>query len=288
MKTMRFFALCALFVYIISGVFGCAPARRPAEEERVVVPEVTKIFVETQELSEAPPIIQNLAKGLEEAETHLAVEAEGSVWVLATGDEGEEIEVKEAVQRVLNQDTTIIEIKLIESEDKQDKVKDETEPLVAKLNVESLNNGIVFSTEEEDEDEDEVEKQATGQEGKQTAPSKGGTTKGNDKASEKNTEEKVSETFRVDEPKPSQFIQSPVKVSGQAREANSTVTVRLRDSQGNILAETETLTGSNGKFSVSLSFDKPASISTGRLEVFVRNAPGGSSANTKLIPISFK
>lgn len=286
MKNMRFFALCALFVYFASAVFGCAPARRPAEEKRIVVPEVTKVFVETQELSKAPPVIQNLAKSLEEAETHLAVEADGNVWVLVVGDEDEEVEIKEAVQRVLNQDTTIIEVKLTESDEKQGNENDEAEPLVAKLSVESLGNGIVFSTAEEDKDEAEAEKQTTGQERKQTAPSK--ETKENDKVPEQKTEEKVGETFRVDEPKPGQFIQSPVKVSGQAREANSTVTVRLRDSQGNILAETETLTGSNGKFSVSLDFDKPGGISTGRLEVFARNAPGGSSANTKVIPISFK
>ena len=103
---------------------------------------MTKIFVETQELSEAPPIIQNLAKGLEEAEP-IWPSKQGSVWVLSLVMRSEEIEIKEAVQRVLNQDTTIIEIKLVESEDKQDKVKDETEPLVAKLSVESLGNGIV-------------------------------------------------------------------------------------------------------------------------------------------------
>jgi hypothetical protein len=295
MKSRRFFSLALVLSFCLAIVIsGCAPARRPAEENRVVVPEVTKVFVETQELKNAPPEIRDLAKRFSKGEeAHIAIEVDGDVWIFVRNEDQDEIlEVREAVRRVINEDTTILEIRLKETEQDKDgdndNDDDEIEALVARLSVDSLNGGVVFYLEEDD-DKEKTEKQTNPQETTQNTRETVGKENAAAKAPEKSpTTEKETGTFQVEQPKPDEAIQSPLKVSGQARVANSPVTMRLRDSKGNILAETETVANSNGKFSASLSFTKPADSSAGRLEVFAPNAPGGSSANTKVIPITFK
>lgn len=292
MKIMRYFSIAVLCILLTNIFSGCAPARKPTEEDRVVVPEVTKVFIENQELSEAPPVIRDLAKRFDKEEAHIAIEVDGDVWLLVNNEDKDEVlEVREVVKRVIDEDTTILEIRIGETEQDKDNDKDknknkndEVVPLVAKLSVDSLNNGIVFYLEDDDKEET-TEKQGTEPKTKETVRKENTGSKVPEK---KPLTEKETETFQVEQPKPNEAIQSPLKVSGQAREANSTVTIRLRDNKGNILAESEVITGSNGKFSTSLNFAKPTANSTGKLEVFSRNAPGGSSANTVVIPIKFK
>lgn len=265
---------------------GCTPARKPAQPKQTVIPEVTKVFAETRELNTAPPVIQDLAKRHANEEAQFAIVAEGDVWVLATTDDRDEsLEVKEVTRRVLDQNTTVLEIKLAELEQQQGKTKtseDKSKPLVAKLSVKSLDNGAVFFIEEGKEEED---RQEAKKEQAQKSQSRPGTTP---QPAKKPGVKETVQTLQVNQPKPDAVIKSPIQVSGQARMANSVVNIRLRDSKGNILKETETIADTGGRFTTSLSFEKPANVSSGRLEVFQLNAPGGSSANTKVIPISFQ
>jgi|GEM_PF-5432867 len=281
MKKTGYLSCALLLSILLLSIFsGCAPARKPTEQERVVVPEVTKVFVEEQELSQAPAVVKDFAKRFAGEEIHLALETDGNVWILVNEDEDDRLEVKEAVQRAISQDMTILEIKLVEIDEDEKRRDQDLEPLVAKLSLDSLNSGIIFTKEEEKE-----EKQTIKREAEQTAKSEKTAAKAKETKNENINEQSV---FRVDQPKPNETIESPVTVSGEAREANSTVTIRLRDNSGNILAESETLTDSKGKFNISLQFEKPAEQKQGKLEVFVRNAPGGSSANTVVIPVAFK
>ena len=102
----------------------------------------------------------------------------------------------------------------------------------------------------------------------------------------------ASENIRVTNPTPNMSVTSPLLVQGEARVFENTVSLRLTDEAGRILAETFTTAdapdiGLFGPFEISLSFSKPAAA-TGLLEVFEQSAKDGSEINKVSIPVSFE
>jgi hypothetical protein len=100
-----------------------------------------------------------------------------------------------------------------------------------------------------------------------------------------------SENITVTAPVPGETVASPLVVRGEARVFENAVSVRLRSSDGTILAETFTTAdapdvGQFGPFEVRLTFSEPTTT-TGTLEVFSQSPKDGSEINKVTIPVEF-
>lgn len=94
----------------------------------------------------------------------------------------------------------------------------------------------------------------------------------------------------VTSPVKDQVISSPLKISGNARVFEATVSFRLKDTAGNVLAEgfttaTEGAPG-RGDFEGELAF-KPDGSGQGQLEVFEESMKDGSDLNKVIIPVEW-
>ncbi|MCG1024385.1 Gmad2 immunoglobulin-like domain-containing protein [Dehalobacter sp.] len=94
----------------------------------------------------------------------------------------------------------------------------------------------------------------------------------------------------VTAPVDGQTIASPLKITGNARVFEAVVSYRLRDTQGNILAEGNTMAAAGapgrGDFEASLTFT-PSAAGSGQLEVFESSMKDGSDLNKVIIPVKW-
>ncbi|MDJ0304920.1 Gmad2 immunoglobulin-like domain-containing protein [Dehalobacter sp.] len=94
----------------------------------------------------------------------------------------------------------------------------------------------------------------------------------------------------VTAPVDGQTIASPLKITGNARVFEAVVSYRLRDVQGNILAEGNTMAAAGapgrGDFEASLTFT-PSAAGSGQLEVFEASMKDGSDLNKVIIPVKW-
>lgn len=252
-------------------VNGCAAARKPATPEKVVVPEVTKIFFEKKDLAQAPPVMRDLAERYDGKEAQLAVLAEGNVWVLVAAEESDDrLEIEEVTQRIVAEDLTVLEIRLVETEQEAQADKtgqNKVEPLLARLNTKTIAGGVIFYIEE-------LEK-----EGERTASPSATAAKADKQPAA------VQQQLMVDLPKANDNVSSPLEVTGKAQAVAGTIKVKLLDSEGNLLAETETLPQA-GKFRAVLNYEQPQAPAKGRLEVAEVNPKTGKEENAKVIPLT--
>ncbi|PKM77289.1 MAG: spore gernimation protein [Firmicutes bacterium HGW-Firmicutes-15] len=95
----------------------------------------------------------------------------------------------------------------------------------------------------------------------------------------------------VTAPVPGQIISSPVEIKGNARVFEATVSFRVRDTNGNILAEGFTTASEGapgrGDFLGRLDF-KPAGPGKGQIEVFEVSMKDGSDRNKVIIPVEWQ
>ncbi len=95
----------------------------------------------------------------------------------------------------------------------------------------------------------------------------------------------------VTAPVANQIISSPVKIIGTARVFEATVSFRLRDANGNILAEDFTTASegapSRGIFEAELAFNPEAAMK-GQLEVFEVSMKDGSEVHKVIIPVEWQ
>lgn len=95
----------------------------------------------------------------------------------------------------------------------------------------------------------------------------------------------------VTSPATGQVITSPVEISGSARVFEATVSYRLKDDQGNVLAEGHTNAAKGapdrGDFKGQLTF-KTSGPGKGQLEVFEVSMKDGSDQNKVIIPVEWQ
>lgn len=115
----------------------------------------------------------------------------------------------------------------------------------------------------------------------------------NEEATPTNTESSVvtsNEFLEVTSPTPNTEIQSPVVVSGKSNFFEATTSIKIKDDNGNILADTFTQAGGYTElypFSAEVTYTQP-SAQTGVVEVFEVSAKDGSEINKISIPVKFK
>lgn len=94
----------------------------------------------------------------------------------------------------------------------------------------------------------------------------------------------------VNSPEAGQKISSSFTFRGNARVFEATVSYRLKDSAGNILAQGSTMASAGapgrGDFSKTITF-APKSATSGQLEVFEESMKDGSDMNKVIIPVSW-
>ncbi|HEY3832585.1 MAG TPA: Gmad2 immunoglobulin-like domain-containing protein [Acidimicrobiia bacterium] len=99
------------------------------------------------------------------------------------------------------------------------------------------------------------------------------------------------DTVLTDAPAPGDIVTSPMTVRGMGDTFEAQVSLRLRDANGHVLADTSTQATSGngvwGTFSAEISFAKPSTAS-GTLEVFDASEGDGAGAHGQTIPIRFK
>lgn len=95
----------------------------------------------------------------------------------------------------------------------------------------------------------------------------------------------------VTSPVSGQIIASPVEISGSARVFEATVSFRIKDEQGNVLAQgfANASQGApeRGDFKGQLAF-KPAGPGKGQIEVFEVSMKDGSDRNKVIIPVEWQ
>lgn len=95
----------------------------------------------------------------------------------------------------------------------------------------------------------------------------------------------------VTAPVKDQVISSPVKISGSARVFEAVVSYRLRDANGTVIAQGNTMASEGapgrGDFSGELAF-KVNGPGTGQIEVFEASAKDGSDINKVIIPVQWQ
>ncbi|MEQ8199913.1 MAG: Gmad2 immunoglobulin-like domain-containing protein [Syntrophomonadaceae bacterium] len=95
----------------------------------------------------------------------------------------------------------------------------------------------------------------------------------------------------VTSPVKDQVITSPVKISGSARVFEATVSFRLRDSSGMVIAQGHTMASEGapgrGDYSAELAFTA-SGPSQGQIEVFEASAKDGSDINKVIIPVQWQ
>ncbi len=99
-----------------------------------------------------------------------------------------------------------------------------------------------------------------------------------------------SDNIEVLSPRGGDSVKSGLAIKGNARTFESSVAIRLSDSEGNVLVETFTLAnapdaGQFGLFEKALEFQ--TDDSTGTLEVFQYSAKDGSEIDKVTIPLLF-
>lgn len=100
----------------------------------------------------------------------------------------------------------------------------------------------------------------------------------------------ASSNIEVLSPRGGDNVKSGFVVKGNARTFESNVTIRLSDSDGNVLIETNTLAnapdaGQFGPFEKMINFQ--SNSDTGTLEVFQYSAKDGSQIDKVTIPVLF-
>ena len=99
-----------------------------------------------------------------------------------------------------------------------------------------------------------------------------------------------NKVIKINEPKIGAQIKSPLLISGQANLGGEKLKVRIKDSQGLVLAESFVQVKNTEKMSdflISLSYKKP-SASKGTVEVFQLITRSNSEVNKITIPVIFK
>ncbi len=102
----------------------------------------------------------------------------------------------------------------------------------------------------------------------------------------------TAENIRVTDPLDNGIIDNPVVIRGEARVFENTVSLRVRDGDGRVLAETFTTANSAdiglfGPFSISVTYEDP-DYSYGSIEVYEESARDGSEINKVVIPVNFE
>jgi hypothetical protein len=98
--------------------------------------------------------------------------------------------------------------------------------------------------------------------------------------------------IKINHPAPGDVIRNPAHVAGYGTAFEGTISLRIRDDDGTVIAEGSTQGGSNGvigEFKADLEFDRRPNQRLGVVEAFEESASGsGEDLHLYRVPIVFR
>ena len=98
--------------------------------------------------------------------------------------------------------------------------------------------------------------------------------------------------MKINHPAPGDVIRNPAHVAGYGTAFEGTISLRIRDDDGTVIAEGSTQGGSNGvigEFKADLEFDRRPNQRLGVVEAFEESASGsGEDLHLDRVPIVFR
>ncbi len=308
------FSLATIFALTMAG----CPARKPAPPaetpppQTVVVPEVSRIFFTEVALNEGPQMARQLVENNQGGEMTVWFESDDQFWVLVQSaqDSDEILAIEEVLQRVPGRDTVLLEVRLTEearpqeeqqageeqdtAEEQQEEAQDgqqqtatAADAMLIRLDINQRPHGIAFLFDSELEEE--LEEEANGQIQEQPAPQAQQPPAQQQPApqAQQPPAQQQENFIQVQEPRPNGEVTSPVQVVGRARVPGATVHVRMKNNQGEVIAESSTTATAAapqiGNFSATLSYSPPGENQQGTLEVFSNGRNG--EENMVAVPV---
>jgi len=97
--------------------------------------------------------------------------------------------------------------------------------------------------------------------------------------------------IKVNHPAPGDVVRNPAHIAGYGTAFEGTISLRIRDDDGTVIAEGSTQGGSNGvigEFTANLEFDRGPNRRLGVVEAFEESASGsGEDLHLDRVPIVF-
>ncbi|MBS4025726.1 MAG: hypothetical protein KGZ96_08660 [Clostridia bacterium] len=299
-----------MFAFLLTG----CPARRPIQEapvppETIIVPEVARIFFTEVPLEDGPELARLLAANNRGGEMTVWFEADDNIWVMVQAAEGsdEVLRIEEVLQRIPGRDTLLLEIRINEvgreevPEEKGKEGQEGEQPRGAgqfgdvklvRLDFNQRPHGIAFLFDSRLEKELEVDGNGV-QERAAQPPAPGPQAQQPQPQGQQAQQPPAQEQnfIQVQEPRPGQEVTSPLQVLGRARVPGGAVHFRLKNGNGEVIAESSTTATATapqaGTFSGILSFSPPGGETNGTLEVF-SNGRNGQPETLVAVPVVIK
>jgi hypothetical protein len=97
--------------------------------------------------------------------------------------------------------------------------------------------------------------------------------------------------IKVNHPAPGDVVRNPAHIAGYGTAFEGTISLRIRDDDGTVIAEASTQGGSNGvigEFKANLEFDRGPNRRLGVVEAFEESSSGsGEDLHLDRVPIVF-
>ncbi|MGF7186746.1 hypothetical protein GGQ84_002877 [Desulfitispora alkaliphila] len=259
-----------LIVIMIAGIIVGCPARKPEQEpapqepERIIVPEVSRIFFEEIPLEEGPRMARQLVNNNREGEMTVWFVEENEYWVLAHTEDNAlgQLEVVEVLQRIPDVNRSLIEVRFVRGEAGEVVEEDEEEEnneengnnddgvMLIRLDLNNEPHGVAFliGAELEEDLESEVanengegqQRQQGGQQAQQQQQQQQQPAPRNETRERQERQQDVTQTVELQEPSPNKAVSGEITVRGRGRVQGDKVKVRLCDENGQSLIENTT------------------------------------------------
>ena len=259
-----------LFAALTLALNACTAAKKPDTDEKqsVVVPEISNIPFETIKLENAPDVVKKKVQSMQDTKnqefiTWSSVGGKGYIIVFPEAFQNNvAVSVDKIEQRVPEQDYAWLNVKLTYIDESTEDASDEAEPVVAKFDLKNTPNAVGFQLSRENNE-------PTGR--PEALTNINSPTEVQVEQKQEFSEEPKGPAIRITNPMPGDAVQSPVQVSGQVGFLNGELRIRVKNSEGEILAEKPVeITGA--EFEAAIAFMPPLNQQQGFVEAVLINA----------------
>ncbi len=258
--------LLLLFAAVTLVLNACTAAKKPDTEQRsAVVSEISDIPFETIKLENAPDVVKKKVKLMQDIKsqefiTWSSVGGKGYIIVFPEAfQKNAAVTIDKIEQRVPEQDYAWLNIKLNYAEENSRDDSDEAEPVVAKFDLKNTPNAVGFQLSRKND-------KPVGKSGDGTNPS----AEVQIKPKQDFPEEIEGPVLRITNPMPGDAVQSPVQITGQVGFLNGDLRVRVKNAEGEVLAEKPVEITGDG-FDAAISFTEPLEQQQGFVEAVLIN-----------------
>ncbi|MFZ5647751.1 MAG: Gmad2 immunoglobulin-like domain-containing protein [Bacillota bacterium] len=265
--------ICLILLLSVAGVCSCSPAKKPAppQDRTIIVPEVSRVTFDTVDLKNAPKVVRDIAKVLENQDASAWAAADGTTYlVFSQGDKTRKYQLKvdEVLQRIPDQGFTWLDVKLNYKKKEQPDPGEDTVFTVVKADVANPPKGVGFT----------ITGLPAGVPQASSPSARATPTPGQNV--------QIKSGASIERPVPNQEITSPVKVSGTVSPQGQK-RVRISTRGGQIIKEENLpVTPGTGFFNVDVTYSPPETPTAG--EIAVIDLAGADEKVLARVPVLIK